>query len=288
MKVWPLLLLAGCTQIAPTEVTIKGGTFTPGNDASYPEEKSGPPVTVVAFQIDTHEVTNAQFAAFVSATGYKTLAERGAAGNPAVPKEQQVPGGAVFIMPAPGVKPGWQFVPGASWRHPDGPSGSIDGKDSDPVVQIAYADALAYALWQGRDLPTEAEWEWAARSKAGPASRDRPMANGTPSANSWDGPFPIRNTGDDGFLSRAPVGNFPPNANGLFDMAGNVWEWTKDAWRPDHQESKTDPRGHVIKGGSFLCAQNFCARYRPESRQFAEVDLGTSHIGFRTVKRFSK
>jgi formylglycine-generating enzyme required for sulfatase activity len=235
--------------------------------------------------MDAYEVTNDAFEAFVKATGYVTLAERGFAGNPGVPKEQQAPGGAVFVMPALGVQPGWRFIPGASWRHPDGPKSGIIGKGSHPVVQIAYADAQAFARWKGRDLPTEAEWEWAASGGAVPASRDRVKVRGRPVENGWDGFFPVQDKGEDGYAGRAPVGSFLSNINGLYDVTGNVWEWTKDAWHPDHASTSTDPRGHAIKGGSFLCARNFCARYRPEARQFAQIDLGTNHIGFRTVKR---
>jgi formylglycine-generating enzyme len=295
MTRWPFLIALALNGCVPgpdcnmggnlPQCLIKSGSFRPGNDNSYPEEKRGAPVTVDAFQMDAHEVTNDAFAAFVKATGYVTLAERGFADNPDVPKEQQVPGGAVFVMPAAGVQPGWRFIAGANWRHPDGPKSGVTDKGSDPVVQIAYADALAYARWKGRDLPTEAEWEWAASGGAAPAPPERVMLRGKPVGNNWDGVFPVQNTGDDGYLGRAPVASFASNANGLYDMTGNVWEWTKDAWHPDHASPSTDPNGHTIKGGSFLCARNFCARYRPEARQFAQVDLGTNHIGFRTVKR---
>jgi formylglycine-generating enzyme len=279
LAAFPLVLLASCAQDRQ-DCAIPAGQFRPGNDASYPEERSGAEVSVAAFHIDCHEVTNADFNAFVIATKYVTLAERGFAGSPAVPVEQQTPGGAVFAIPR------WEFVAGANWRHPDGPESNIAGRDTDPVVQVAYADALAYAKWKGRDLPTEAEWEWAASAGEEPASRDRPVKDGKPSANSWDGVFPAKDLGADGFVGRAPVASFPANANGLYDMTGNVWEWTKSEWRESHAADATgNPKAHAIKGGSFLCAQNFCARYRPESRQMQEVDLGTNHIGFRTVKR---
>lgn len=287
MKPWPLfLLLSCCTDAAPDQVLIRGATFIPGNDASYREERSGPAVTIGPFSIDTHEVTNAQFSAFVAATGYKTLGERGFFGDPKVPLAQQMPGGVVFVMPSTGVRPGWIYLPGADWRHPDGPQSSIEGRDKGPVVQVTFADALAYAKWKGRDLPTEEEWEWAAGGGKDVPGRERPLKDGKSSANNWDGIFPIFNTGGDGFIGRAPVGRFAPNVNRLYDMTGNVWELTKSAWNDSHaQGAKLDLHAHVIKGGSYLCAQNFCARYRPQSRQLQETDLGTNHIGFRTVKR---
>lgn len=281
-----LVGLSACSDTRPTEVLIKGGTFTPGNDASYPEERRGPPVRVGSFFIDTTEVTNAQFAAFVKATGYVTLAERGFASDAAVPEAQRQPGGAVFLLPEPGRAPGWTFMPGASWRHPEGPGSSIEGKDAEPVVQIAYADALAYSKWKGRDLPTEAEWEWAAGQGRDVPGRDRPIIDGKPSGNNWDGVFPSSNTRADGFLGRAPVASFPADGRGLYDMTGNVWEWTRSGWTASHAPGAPgNPLAHAIKGGSYLCARNFCARYRPQSRQMQEDDLGTNHVGFRTIRR---
>lgn len=267
---------------------MKGGSFTPGNDSIYAEERTGGPVTVGDFRIDQYEVTNGNFAAFIQATGYVTQAEKGFANRSDIPAAQRVPGGAVFLMPAMGRAPGWTFMPGANWRHPEGPGSSIDGRDDDPVVQVTYGDALAYARWKGRDLPTEAEWEWAAgQGKAAPG-RDHPMANGKAAGNNWDGIFPVRNDAKDGYPGRAPVGQFPANALGLFDMTGNVWELTKTAWTANHANGATPhPTAHVIKGGSYLCAQNFCARYRPQSRQMQEGDMGTNHVGFRTIKRLA-
>lgn len=278
--------LAACSTPEGREVLVKGGSFSPGNDASYPEERKGPVVRVGDFYIDATEVTNGAFAAFVKATGYVTLAERGFRGDVAVPAEQRVPGSAVFLMPEPGRVPGWTFMPGANWRQPEGPGSSIEGREHDPVVQIAYADALAYAKWKGRDLPTEAEWEWAAGRGRKMPGRARPIADGKPSGNNWDGVFPSLNTKADGFLGRAPVASFPADENGLYDMTGNAWEWTRSTWSASHLAgAATNPKAHAIKGGSYLCARNFCARYRPQSRQMQEDDLGTNHVGFRTVRR---
>lgn len=283
-----LMGLSGCTDSRPPEVLINGGVFTPGNDASYPEERRGAAVSVGSFMMDTSEVTNADFAAFVKATGYVTIAEKGFADDSRVPVAQRQPGSAVFLLPGPGQAPGWTFMPGANWRHPDGPGSSIKGKEAEPVVQIAYADALAYAKWKGRDLPTEAEWEWAAGQGRDLPGRDRPVVDGKPSGNNWDGTFPVTNTQADGYFGRAPVGRFAPNASGLFDMTGNVWEWTRSNWTSSHRSDATAQAGaHTIKGGSYLCARNFCARYRPQSRQIQEDSLGTNHVGFRTIRRLS-
>lgn len=281
-----LLGVSACSDTRPAEVLIKGGTFTPGNDTSYPEERRGAPVKVGSFYMDTTEVTNAQFAAFVKATGYVTLAERGFVTDASVPEAQRQPGSAVFVMPEVGRAPGWTFMQGANWRQPEGPGSSIEGKDKDPAVQIAYADALAYAKWKGRDLPTEAEWEWAAGEGRHVPGRERPVIDGKPSGNNWDGVFPTNNTRADGFVGRAPVGSFAPDARGLYDMTGNVWEWTRSTWAASHAAgASANPKAHAIKGGSFLCARNFCARYRPQSRQMQEDDLGTNHVGFRTIRR---
>lgn len=288
MRAWLALLglLAACGPTSPGEVFIAGGSLTPGNDESYPEERSGAPLQVAGFYIDTHEVTNREFAEFVRATGYVTYAERGFAGRSDIPTEQQQPGSAVFVMPSPGVAPGWRFIAGANWRHPEGPGSAITGRESDPVVQVTYGDALAYARWKGRDLPTEAEWELAASDGRPPPGHDRPTRDGKPSGNNWDGIFPQVNTAADGFAGRSPVGSFAPDRRGLHDMTGNVWELTASPWTPSHAAGAQVIAGaHVIKGGSFLCAQNFCARYRPQSRQMQETELGTNHVGFRTVRR---
>jgi formylglycine-generating enzyme len=290
-------------------VWIAGGSFLMGSDTHYAEERPAHPVAVGGFWIDRHPVTNAQFARFVEATGYVTQAERPLRPDqhPELPDALRVAGSAVFVMPArdgAGRDPPvwWRYVPGADWRHPAGPGSSIRRADNYPAVHIAFADALAYARWAGRDLPTEAEWEFAARG--GLDGKDYVWGDElTPGrkwmANTWQGTFPFENTGADGFIGTAPVGCYPANGYGLYDMAGNVWEWTLDWYRPGHvPKQSVDPRGpaspatlpmhgpaHVIKGGSFLCAPDFCARYRPSARQPAEADLGSSHIGFRTVLR---
>jgi formylglycine-generating enzyme required for sulfatase activity len=223
-----------------------------------------------------------------------------------MPRELLVPGSVVFIQPTNVAGGGritqwWQYVPGANWREPTGPGSSIAGKDNHPVVHIAYEDALAYARWRGRALPTEAQWEFAARGGRD-GEDDWSSAfdgEGKPIANTWQGIFPVYNSNEDGYGGTAPVGCFKPNGYGLYDMIGNVWEWTSDWYRPGHpREAAVNPSGpelqdlaltggqspsRVIKGGSFLCASNYCARYRPAARQPQEVDLGAAHLGFRTV-----
>lgn len=254
---------------------IPAGSFTMGEDARLPEEGPARTVHVKGFWIDTHEVTNADFARFAAATGYKTVAERTPPPLEGAPPEMLQPGSAVFRVPDAGNPSWWRWVVGAQWRHPDGPAGSIEGRGSEPVVQIAYADALAYAKWAGKDLPTETQWEYAARGgqRALPEPRD---GKGKPKANFYQGVFPVKNLNEDGYEGRAPVGCFEANGYGLYDLIGNVWEWTRDPAAAGRQEN-------VIKGGSFLCAANYCARYRPAARQFQERGLGTDHIGFRLV-----
>jgi len=289
-------------------VFIRGGTFVMGSERQRPEERFTHVVRVDGFWIDRHEVTNAQFREFVTATGYVTLAERGLdpATHPDMPRDLLAPGSVVFIQPTNVASGGritqwWQYVPGANWREPTGPGSSIAGKDNHPVVHIAYEDALAYARWRGRELPTEAQWEFAARGgRDGEDDWSSAFdAEGKPIANSWQGIFPVYNTNEDGYAGTAPVGCFKPNGYGLYDMIGNVWEWTSDWYRPGHsRDAALNPRGpelqdlkltggqspsRVIKGGSFLCASNYCARYRPAARQPQEVDLGAAHLGFRTV-----
>ncbi|MEM8694948.1 MAG: formylglycine-generating enzyme family protein [Pseudomonadota bacterium] len=256
-------------------VDIPGGEFVMGENPRYPEE--GPPrsVAISRFAMDAHEVTNAQFAAFVEATGYVTVAEREPASMPGASREMRQPGSAVFQVPTSDDPRWWRWVAGANWRQPEGPDSSIEGLGHLPVVQIAYEDALAYADWAGGTLPNEAQWEYAAR--AGESVVDPPLdTGGAPTANYYQGVFPHRDLGEDGYRTRAPVGCFAPNSLGLYDMIGNVWEWTAE---PDRRA----PHSAVIKGGSFLCATNYCARYRPAARQFQERGLGTNHIGFRLV-----
>jgi formylglycine-generating enzyme required for sulfatase activity len=292
-------------------VWIPGGSFTMGDDEAWPEERPAHRVAVPGFWIGRHEVTNAQFRRFVAATGYRTVAERGLdpGTRSGLPPELLAPGGMVFRMPERigeqgDAGPWWRYVRGADWRHPEGPGSSIEGKDNHPVVQVADEDVAAYARWLGRSLPTEAEWEFAARGDAADAAGggDDPYdpALGW-RANGWQGDFPTRDEALDGFGGTAPVGCFPPNGHGLFDMTGNVWEYTRDWFVPGHDAAPaTDPQGPplqlaaqladpatgpqlVIKGGSWLCAPDFCARARPAARQAQERGLGTNHVGFRTV-----
>ncbi len=289
---------------------IAGGGFLMGAKPLHDEE--GPPrqTTVGSFWIDTTEVTNRDFAAFVEATGYVTLAERAldAKTYPNLSPEQRKPSSLVFVgVDDPRAPPmqWWAIVPGADWRHPGGQGTSIKGREAYPVVQIAWADAKAYAEWLGRDLPTEAEWEYAARGgidNAAYAWGDTKKTTES-AANIWQGVFPLNDTGEDGYKAEtAPVGCFKANGYGLFDMAGNVWEWTADWYSPGldptdanqphgpAEASSFDPAEpgtskHVIKGGSFLCADNFCLRYRPPAREAGPTDTGSSHIGFRTILR---
>lgn len=272
-------VVAQCATLAPdAHVLIAAGRLDRGENRFEPEERVGGVGDVAAFDIDMHEVTNAQYAAFVAATHYVTVAERpGANGAPM--------GAAVFDRS----QAQWRIDPMANWRHPDGEASSIEGRDAYPVVAVAYEDAQAYARWVHRRLPTENEWEFAARGAA-PAPADRRAeafdAHGTPRANTWQGVFPFQDTGEDGFAGLAPVGCFPANANGLYDMAGNVWEWTSDRFvGGDGLDASraADAPMRVIKGGSQLCAPNFCSRYRSGSRQPGDEGLGMSHIGFRTV-----
>ena len=270
---------------APTRA-LPGGSFTMGAHPVYSEE--GPPrvVEVEAFDIDATEVTNAQFAGFVAATGYVTDAEKPQLGF-------NVAGGVVFRPPTLTNPSWWHFVEGANWRHPEGPESTITGRDYEPVVQVSHKDAKAYASWAGRRLPQEAEWEYAANAGADTLYvwGDERAPEGREMANSWQGTFPIQNTAADGYAKRAPVGCYPPNDFGLYDMIGNVWEWTdtaasSSATAPVTTSATTPANGEAvyrIKGGSFLCAPNFCRRYRAAARQSQEAGLPTSHIGFRTV-----
>lgn len=279
-------------------VHVAGGEFVPGTTLGYPDERPAGKARVGRFWIDRTEVTVAQFAAFVRATGYVTDAERQGAA-------------VVFHKPTDAElrqRPyaWWLMTPGANWRHPNGPEsgGPADydhHRDNQPVTLVTQADALAYAQWLGHDLPTENEWEFAAKAGRNDAGLETApqSADGAPTANYWQGVFPVLNTSRDGFDGLAPVGCYAANAFGLYDMIGNAWEWTRDPYtgpRQPHLNGDTAavaaaarPRAaagnSVIKGGSFLCAPDFCVRYRASAREAAESDLPTSHIGFRTVLR---
>lgn len=297
---------------------IAGGTFLMGSDVGYPEEGPAHNVAVDGFWIDATPVTNRQFECFIAATGYTTLAERQAdpAMYPSALSEFLQPASAVFRPPIHGKHQAapyswWDYVVGANWRHPRGPGSSIDTILDHPVVHVAYEDATAYAAWADRTLPTEAEWEFAARGGLEGAEfawGNEFAPGGVHMANTWQGQFPFRNLGSDGYLWTSPVATFPPNGYGLFDMIGNVWEWTDD-WYSDHapsrrsccaprnptgatREQSLDPTGaapsiprKVLKGGSFLCAPNYCRRYRPAARLAQTIDTSTCHVGFRCVLR---
>lgn len=266
------------------EVVIEAGPVDRSSGAFLPEELAVNGETG-RFAIDATEVTNAQFEKFVTATGFTTTAEREGAGGRRL-------GGAVFDR----ATSGWRLDEAADWRHPLGAESSIKGKESYPVVQVSYEDALAYAKWVQRRLPTENEWERAARGAAvAPNEREAEAfdGEGAPAANTWQGPFPLQDDAADRYDGAAPVACFAPTQTGLFDMVGNVWEWTADWYAPDalpaseSQSAAADVERaakRVIKGGSHLCAPNYCARYRTRARQAGDPGLGTSHIGFRTVR----
>lgn len=275
----------------PGMLWVPGATFTMGAEGTYFEEGPAHEETIPGFWMAQHEVTNAEFADFVDATGYRTLAERGIE-DPA--SGAAIPGSAVFaphVSDAP-VNPfasWWLFMEDANWRQPEGPGSSLAGRDNHPVVHIAFEDALAYADWKGQALPTEAQFELAAQTSL---YRD---ADGTYVSNTWQGLFPFQHDPQDGYTGTAPVGCFGANGLGIYDLIGNVWEWTQTTYYATHAfpDPKAFPEGYdpnqpgepvaVIKGGSYLCAPNYCMRYRPEARQAQSKGLGTSHIGFRTV-----
>ncbi len=274
------------TDLAIDMVWVPGGTFRMGSDEHSPEEAPARPASVAGFWLDRFEVRNRDFDRFVRATGYLTRAERS-------------PVSSVFVSPRRRVdrrdaQSWWQHVAGASWRHPRGPLSSIDNQLDHPVVHLAWDDARAYARWAGKELPTEAEWEYAARGGLDGA----PYAWGyeyTPGhrwmANTWQGDFPLVNTRGDGYAGVAPVGRYPPNGYGLYDMTGNVWEWTADPY--------TGPLGGVdgccavlpgpalmvTKGGSYLCAPHTCGRYRPAARIAQAAGSSACHLGFRCILR---
>ncbi|MGC6512445.1 MAG: formylglycine-generating enzyme family protein [Parvibaculales bacterium] len=263
-----------CLDTPPAAVALPGGTALIGSNRGYPEERPARKISIAPINIDATEVTNAQFRAFIDATGYVTDAEKPQPGF-------DMAGGAVFTLPGPSNPSWWKFVAGANWRHPEGPDSHIEGRDNDPVVQVTLTDARAYAAWAKRRLPREAEWEYAARAGSETAyvwGAER-TPDGREMANYWQGAFPVQNSLRDGYGLRAPVGCFAPNDFGLYDMIGNVWEWTETRAGGTDNEPV-----HVIKGGSFLCAENYCRRYRAPARQFHESGFSTNHIGFRTIK----
>ena len=307
----------------PGMTWIAGGEFSMGTDTDlgWPDEKPAHRVRVSGFWIDETEVTNAQFREFVNATGYVTTAEKAPPaqeilaqsppGTPVPRPEQLVAGSLVFTLTEGPVdlqdySQWWKWTPGANWRHPEGPESTLEGREKHPVVQVSWDDAVAYAKWAGKRLPTEAEWEFAARG----GLVDKPYVWGdeAPSdtqvfANIWQGNFPYRNLEADGFLRTAPVKHYAPNGFGLFDMSGNVWEWCADAYDRDayanragttvlsnpYVEHGFDPRNprsasRAQRGGSFLCNDQYCSRYRPSARHGLSPDTGMSHVGFRCVK----
>ncbi|VCU72232.1 Serine/threonine-protein kinase pkn1 [Pigmentiphaga humi] len=286
-------------------VRVPGGTFTMGSDAHYREERPARRVSVLGFRIDRYPVTNAEFRAFVAATGYVTTAERQPDPRlyPDADPALLAPGALVFVNPGKPVglrdfRNWWAYVLGACWRHPLGPDSDLDGLDEHPVVQVSYEDARAYAAWAGKALPTEPEWEFAACGGLDGAVYpwgDEFMPGGQTMANTWQGQFPWQNTLEDGYERTSPVKSYPPNGYGLYDVAGNVWEWTAtpfgappgaDAPKSCCIPQRDDPSvRHVVKGGSHLCAPNYCLRYRPAARQGQTLDTATSHIGFRCVVR---
>ena len=309
----------------PGMVWIPGGAFTMGSDdrLAWADERPPHPVRVGAFWMDATEVTNAQFQEFVNATKYLTTAEKppdldeimrqSPPDTPPPPKEKLVPGSLVFRLTANAVdtrdfSQWWHWTPGASWKHPEGPGSTIEGRENHPVVHVSWDDAQAYAAWAGKRLPTEAEWEFAARG--GLKGKifvwgDEPLSEDKPQCNIWQGQFPWNNTGRDGFVRSAPVKSYPPNAYGLYDMAGNVWEWCSDWYQrelynerarlnavtvnPGGPDRTIDPQRpfmpqRVQRGGSFLCNDSYCSRYRPSARHGCSPDTGMAHVGFRCVQ----
>ena len=289
-------------------VHVPAGTFRMGSEDFYPEERPVREVEVGAFWIDPAPVTVGEFRRFVRATGHVSVAERPLAPEnfPEADPELLVPGSLVF-SPPPGpvpfddVRAWWRYVPGACWHRPEGPRSDTYTRGRHPVTQVAHEDAAAYAAWAGKALPTEAEWERAARGGLDGAAfawGDEEHPGGVPLANTWQGEFPWRNSAEDGYAGTSPVGAFPPNGFGLHDMCGNVWEWTADWFTPTHDTAPPAPCCpppaeqrdesvplRVIKGGSHLCAPVYCLRYRPAARQGEAIDTSTSHIGFRCVVR---
>jgi sulfatase modifying factor 1 len=299
---------------------VTGGTFLMGSDGFYPEERPVHRAYVDGFWIDEHPVTVEEFRRFVKSSGYVTVAERplDPTDYPDADPRLLVPGSLVFLRTAGPVdlsdyRNWWAYVPGASWRQPEGPGSDCRGRERHPVTQVAVEDAECYARWAGKELPTEAEWEYAARGGldgAVYAWGDEFAPEGQMMANTWQGQFPWQNLLTDGYEGTSPVGSFPPNGYGLYDMAGNVWEWTADYFAPRHRLVAADvccaprhprvsspassgnmagPGSHlprrVIKGGSHLCAPTYCLRYRPAARQGEAIDTATGHLGFRCLVR---
>jgi formylglycine-generating enzyme required for sulfatase activity len=304
----------------PDMVWIPGGLFSMGSDRHYPEERPVHRVAIDGFWIDRGPVTNAEFARFAADTGHVTSAELAPnpADYPGALPEMLFAGSLVFVQPDRPVDRRdfhnwWRFVRGAMWRRPQGSNSSLLGRQDHPVVHVTFDDAVAYARWAKKSLPTEAEWEFAARGGldgAVYAWGDDLHPDGREMANTWQGEFPWQNFCDDGYAGTSPVGAFPPNAYGLHDMIGNVWEWTVDWYSPAHEQDAPkaccvphNPRGasaqdsfdpcqpqvriprKVLKGGSHLCAANYCQRYRPAARFPQPIDTSTCHVGFRCVVR---
>lgn len=302
----------------PGMVFVPGGEFLMGSDRHYPEEKPAHRVRVDGFWIDSLPVTNRAFGRFVDETGYKTFAEipPDPKDYPGILPEMLKPGSMVFTPPSHPVDLAnyanwWAFVIGADWRHPYGPQSSLDGLEDHPAVHISYPDAEAYAAWAGKALPTEAEWEYAARGGLEAkefAWGDVLVPEGRHMANTWQGQFPWQNTEEDGYTRTSPVSSYPANGFGLHDMIGNVWEWTTDWYASQHPMQKSccvpsNPRGvaenqsydpqqpqfriprKVVKGGSHLCAPSYCRRYRPAARHAQPIDTAMSHVGFRCIRR---
>ena len=299
-------------------VFVPGGTFLMGSDHHYPEEAPVHRVEVDGFRMDRFAVTNGDFQRFVAATGHVTLVERPADAKdyPGAKPELLAPSSVVFKKAPRGTGLSnpydwWVYVRGANWRHPRGPASSIKGLENHPVVHVGFEDAEAYAKWAGKELPSEAEWEFAARGGLDGAEYawgDEFTPGGRHMANTWQGEFPWRNRFEDGYEWTAPVGSFPANGYGLHEMAGNVWEWTTD-WYREHRliespcctmrnprgaepDASYDPRQpdikiprKVMKGGSYLCAPNYCQRYRPAARMAQSIDTATCHLGFRCIVR---
>ena len=268
-------------------VAIPAGDYQVGSDRFYPEESPVRQVSIDSFEIDLAPVTNAEFQQFVDATGYQTVSERPPDPTlyPDLPPEEQIPESVVFVPPPPTVDRSqplswWALIAGADWRHPQGPDTSLDGLMQHPVVHVAFEDALAYANWAGKRLPSADEWEIAARG--GLVDQDYAWGSEkTPEgrwlANVWQGPFPWVNQETDGWFWTSPVGSFPANGYGLVDVCGNVWEWTSTPYAvPDGEQER-----RVIKGGSFLCADNYCHRFRPSALMGQTLDTATCHMGFR-------